>query len=1047
MAWAFSGLVRLVAALLVLTLPAAVSAEPCRDMKMTEEAFSAWFNPRPTPDDFILPMPLGLSLVFVPVPLGTTGLYGDERTTYTMGASQPTIYETPLEVRVGSSIADRRGQSRLLMGKYEVTKAQYAAVMARGNLQEGLQILRQRTKETRVHLELDRYLDRSSTCYDKMTASLHRLLAEPLTFLSYRDYVEFLDVYNLFCVNRNDCRKILQSLGPNRDVPGFVRLPREHEWEFVARGGRDLVSGQLAKPDIQRDLPKFPAGKSIAAYAHAGNDPPVVLPIGSREPLFGFHDIYGNAQELMGNAFTAENGFGAVGGYVARGGHFGLDHIALRASRRVELTAFRTDDTTGMLDIQYFPRTGIRLAVGLPIAGAARRLGDDSLTEDFARNYVAPDQAGDTAGDTQSDARSIGNLGQHSLKIVEELDRDDSNDWFLMKLRDYGSIQVKIDGGQGLIFEIVNSRQEVLGTSSGAAALIQTGNLLPGDYWLRVRSGSGQLSSEIRYSALATRSLAPDTGIARPDPLSLSSAFSFSDGNVMQREGFVGRGDSIDTYPVFNSSRHAGMEIELQADTSLTVTLLDRRLQLIQRETVEPGMGSGKVMLAMPRWMRGFLQIEAKPPSQSVYKVRVRAKAPFDSVFLMEYPQSLSAISRTAYPDRTYEGTIAGRKKIYLPIRLTESRTVRLELSGLEADVSMAVTGRARRVISSNHKRSGTQPEFFSKTLEAGTYIVSLGLEDPSETSAFKIVYQAEVPESTVPSKDALRAQARRSAIDLGILDHVEERRVEFLRNEFNYFRFTIRGSGEQRVVLHADVISMGEEVEFVLENFSGSKLSKSKIIGAQDERISVTLTSGIYYVLLNRRGGRASGGVAPLVDFTASANGRMQEPDLSEYGRFVERRGSFSIYQRSGQCTAVTVAQSAVPLSGWRPWKPRLVVSVSPLGSSAHFSLDRSDEPDGSDLYLPWSMSGIVTGLGAIQLNWENGGLWPSTYCSPGSSEFCISHDSLTKFVMGNSLVIEGTTPRGRSARVVYSLVGYISAMQAINRLCYADADWLWNG
>ena len=1045
------GVTRLFAALLLLSLPVLASAQTCRVMKMTEVAFAGWFNPRPSPDDFVLPMPLGLSLVFVPVPLGTTGLYGDEKTTYTMGASQPTMFETPLEVRVGSSILDLRGQSRLLVGKYEVTKAQYAAVMGRGDLLKGLMILRQRTKETRVHRELDKYLDDRSACRGKMTDSLHRMLAEPLTFLSYRDYVEFLDTYNLFCVFRNDCRNVLQSLGANRDVPGFVRLPSEHEWEFVARGGGELVSGRLGKRDVQRDLPTFPAGKTISAYAHADNDPPVVLPIGSREPLFGFHDMYGNAQELMGNAFTAENGFGAVGGYVARGGHFGLDHAELRASRRVELTAFRTDDTTGMLDIQYFPRTGIRLAVGLPVAGAAQRLGDNSLAEDFARNYVVPGQAGDTAGDTQSEARALGNLGTQPLEISEELGGDDAEDWYQMALRNYGSIQVNVEGGQGLAFEILDARQEILGRSSSSTMTIRTKNLLPGDYWLHVRARSGRLSSKVGYKAVVRRSLAADTGIVRPDASALSSAFPIDAGSVLQKDGFVGRGDTIDTYPIRNRSQHSGLMVELDAYASLTVSLLDDRLQLIQRETITPNGGSGRALLAMPLGMRGFLQIESDSSAQSVYKVRARAKAPIAPVFLTEYPRSPSTVRQFARSNETYEGTISGRQKIYLPIRLTERRVVRLELSELDADVSMAVTGRARRVVSSSHGRSGTQPEFFSKTLEAGTYIVSLGLENRSETSTFKLAYSTEAPDIAVSRSDVLRTEARNGATDIGVLSRTKVPRFKLLSGEFTYFRFRIRGPSEQRVVLSSEAILSGG-IGMALESFSGTTLAKSTNVGVWEERIVATLAPGTYYILMTLDGAR-TGTLDHVVALEAFVDDRMQEPDLSGFGTFMRRHGSFMVYRNrtlsgsSDDCTAVTLATAASPLHGWRLWKPHLAVTVRPGESGVTFSLDRSVERDGSDLYRPGSMTGTVLSQGDIPLEWEDQLLWPSVPCDDGSNEYCIDGDAPEKFSKGHRLFLRGRTNDGMPASVTYSLSGYTAAMQSINRLCAADADWLWQG
>ncbi len=1029
--------------LLALCIPGWAASQTCRSITMTAEALSAWHNPHPSPDDFTLPMPVGLSLVFVPVPLGTTGLYGDERTTFTMGAAQSKIYETPLEARVGSSITDRSGQTRLLIGKYEVTLAQYAAVMGRGDLPEGLRVLRQRSKATRVHRELDRYLEKGSPCQGKITDRLHRMLSEPLTFLSFRDYVEFLDSYNLFCISRNDCRRILRSLGPNRDVPGFVRLPREHEWEFVARGGGHLVSGRLSKSDIQRDLPTLRAGGSISDYAHIGNDPPNALPIGSRQPLFGFFDLYGNAQELMGNAFTAENGFGAVGAYVARGGHFGLNHTELRASRRVELTAFRTDDATGQLDIQYFPRTGIRLAVGLPVAGAALRLGDNSLIDDFVENYVAPEQAGDSAGDRLSEARILGNLGDRKLEVNEELGGDDSEDWYAVQLQDYGRIQVELEGEPELAFEIVNMRQETLGQGSGQAGRIETGELLPGGYWLRVHSGSRRLSSEVRYRVTLGRSLAPDSGIDRPHPSALQNAMVIGETFTGPIMGFVGKGDTIDTYPIINRSRIPGLEVELLTDSGLVISLLDEQLRLLQRETFAPADGEGKVVLATRPGQRGFLQIEADPPAQSVYEARIRAKAPFDPVFLTEKPRSVAAVKSFARSGQTYEGTISGSQVLYLPIQLEHTRSLKVELSGLEADIAMSVIDGSQRLVRSNHGRPGSQAEFFSKTLQTGNYLVSLRMTDNAEKSAFKLVYRADAPESSGSSiDDILRQEVRREAKNFGQLGpNIKTSSVTAL-TPYQYLRFTIVGHSEKIVSLS---VSGGwfsrADFDIYLEDILGRVLARSANRAAGIENITISLDQGTYYLLVIERGGRGFSSF----EIEAVAMDEMLDPDLSWAGQLVGRHGSFGVYRNDQYCTLVTVAHSASPVRGWRPVKPMMVVRVSPGGRRIVISMDLLARMGSIELYRSGSLRGFVDRQTEIDLRMDDGTVYPTVKCSRGFG-WCVPEGLILNMVSGRNLTIEGITPSGQPAEVTYSLEGYEAAARSITQLCGVDADWIWN-
>ena len=112
-----------------------------------------------------------MSLVFTPISLGPQGLYGDEKTTYDMGASETRLFETRLEARVGSSIWSA-GEFLLLMGKYELSKAQDAAVMGGGSLADGARILTERSRDPEVRKTFAEFIDPGSPCYEKITSDI-----------------------------------------------------------------------------------------------------------------------------------------------------------------------------------------------------------------------------------------------------------------------------------------------------------------------------------------------------------------------------------------------------------------------------------------------------------------------------------------------------------------------------------------------------------------------------------------------------------------------------------------------------------------------------------------------------------------------------------------------------------------------------------------------------------------------------------------------------------------------------------------------------------
>ena len=523
---------------------ASAMAAACQEIILTQDMVRAWWNPHPEASDFELPIPLGMSLAFVPVRLGSNDLYGDERTIYFMGKQAgDTVYETNLKARVGSSISD--GKERLLlMGKYELSIGQYVAVMGAGSLQKGISTLVERTQDGDLRNKLSAYVDPNSSCRGKMTKDIARLLSEPLTFLSYRDYVDFIDTFNLACISSSRCSERLARLGRNIDVAGFVRLPMEFEWEFVARGGGQRVKGKITPPQMQTDLPPLPEGKPIEAFAHIDNDPQYMLPIGSREPLFGFYDMLGNAMELMQNPFTSENGFGAVGGYVARGGSYKTKKQDLRVSNRTEWPAFRRDDVTNSMVLQSFPRTGLRLVVGYPVSGMEDRIGSTANAIAEFGKYVPPDEAGDQAGNTLAEAKDIGQAtARRPIALKDGLSPKDLVDFYKFRLGEYAKVRLDVkEAGQQLRIEVMDESQaSYMSETRGKGGTADSKPMMPGTYYVKLSPAGSPADS--KYELALSVEAVPDTGLERPDTAALAKAFAVTKSAPISVSGYVGDGD------------------------------------------------------------------------------------------------------------------------------------------------------------------------------------------------------------------------------------------------------------------------------------------------------------------------------------------------------------------------------------------------------------------------------------------------------------------------------------------------------------------------
>ena len=1018
--------------LLSLWFMQSAAAQSCQSIKLSDNSIKRWYNPHPSPSDFKLPMPLGMALVFAPIPLGTQGLYGDEKSTYVMGSTKPELFETNLEVRVGSSISFG-GEARFLFGKYEISKAQYAAVMGNGVLDAGAKVLAEKSRDPKAHRILSDFI--TGKCKGVLTQEIFDFLSEPLTFLSYRDYVEFLDTYNLYCISRNDCKRKLSDLGPNKDVPGFVRLPAEHEWEFVARGGQEFAAGRMSKTEFQTDLPRTKPGKTIRHHAHVGSEPPRPLPIGSREPLFGIYDMLGNAQELMLNPFTAENGFGAVGAYVARGGHFRLAPKDLRVSKRVELQAFRLDESTNSFVIQYFPLTGIRTVIGYPVIGAAQRLGDASLVQDFVENYEPPGEAGDIAGATVADARDLGAIGDKGISASEELSSDDAIDYFKVSLRNYSTITVKVSSDASLLYEVSNESQETVSQGKSGTSVRKSAALLPGDYWIKL-TPANQLTAEKRYRINVNRSLIPDTGIGKLDPVELNNAQSLrSLSQSLEYSGYVGSGDTVDTYPIRDGTRVGGIELKVDLTTApVELTYVDEKLNIVRRAKTDPASGKLIMSLNSNYGRSGFVQISAPANSATTYSLKVSVKEPYNKIFTTSPSSSASTFSTE---NVRYEGNLdQSLPALYLPIRITEPKILKIELTGLSADVDLKVLKSDRTALASSHVRKGTSPELFSKLVESGVYFAEVRLKSTRDISQFKLLHTTEKLPIDVftPNTTTLSLSYTK---DWGILDRNGIEDILFLEKISSSYRFEIQGSYQtvRMKVLNPSLFN-SKNPDLYLEDYQGNLLARGKTSPEATE-LEHTLAPGTYYLRLLRDN---SASLVSLYLISITTILSTLDPDLSIFGDFVESYSDFQVYRDGDECTLVTVAKRSNPSSGWRSIKPYFYVTVVRNKDTIGIALDNTWPETSLDLYQIRSIRTEIPGYGNLTTQWKS-----SYYLKPIDPNGFVSSNAIEGFVKGDSLIISGRTANNQAMRIEYSLVGYKRAAQRINRLCRARANWIW--
>lgn len=1035
--------------------PAAAQADSlpddgCHSIDLTSDTIAAWFNPKPDEDDFVLDlgMPIpgfegasatgseSLKFAFKSVPLSGTSFFGDDKSVFEIGSEKPKLFENRHRVRIGSAAYDSSKSPRLLFGKYESTVVQYALVVGDGDLQAGVSAL---IRETGRNFDpaLTLFVDPDSACRGVVTPAVSTAFRRPLTGLTLDGFHTFVSKANTICFSNRSCSATLAGLSINPDIPAVLRIPTDHEWEYVARGGYQASEDTRFRLPAAGDKLILPDGSDLSRFAHftdRSSSKPTAgpMPIGLLAPLYGFHDLYGNAQELTTGWFLSETIYGAAGGLSARGGSVRTPSSDLRPSYRAEIPPYRRELKSSRTVAANLPDTTVRLTLGVPIAGATKRLGSDELEKIFDAAYSDLETGKDRAGDRFAEARILRVLKESAETFFDELGGADQADFFQFSVAGFSTVTLSLAQTQPIRATVYNDlRQAIFDVDFNGASEsdIQqakltdrsVGKLLPGLYYLALAPiRQSKVPTDLAYGLRLTSRKAPDTGLSGGEinRRSFDRALRFGDSDTITVSGYVGPDDRFDTFPIILDADHDGIQLELgQGVEGVKIHVLDVRGKRIASKGHDGVVSSDYPVPLYPQ-MKAFLQVEADEHISSRYVLDINKTRMFSEGLEKRAPSKGSYRSETVMNGYLHEDI----KQLFHKTELLRRSKLLVELSGLHGDVDMTVYDHHGKAIASDHRRTGTDPEVFQKTLSAGTYTIALTRKSGRGTmTPFDLaVFHQKPDELTMDDIESARSNARRLVADIG------PRHFQF-DGGIAYFYFDPPASiTRYRVRLSPTILGNGE---WTIEDPNGNPLARESfsVLGSMTHVAGPD--SGRTYLRIQNEEGK----IANLAVSLISIGGLPKRSPGSITVSGTAKDWTYGV--RDNKCVAYSHAREILPASGWLTELPMFYISVDHRGNGAYLEAANQGDFD-SAAPITARIANSRGNWRKIKLTWERGVLKAIRYDKKKRNY--VLHRAVIRAIRAGSLLeIRGNTHSGKPVKVVYSLAGITAATNKLVALC----------